>query len=199
MPNKEPLHTCVLIIKRGKAIPGLSAKVQGGRNRWVMTTEVSGAVSFPGVQRLPKTAPPICPPQGTRSKQGTDVRCNCQTPPRPPWTKVTHRARLAGSRCSLGLWNEAKAPAAREWPWPALAVLQWHSTPVLRLGCGCLVVSQGMCWKHRRTIPVKSGGVSIQLNATHPLGLIPQMETMFLMWECYYTTSWCILFSISNR
>lgn len=174
----------------------LSTEVQGGRRGWVMTTQVSGTVSFPGAQSLRNTAPRICPPQGTCSEQVTDVRCNRQTPPRPSRTQVTHRARLAGSRCSLGLWNEAKALTGSEWPWPALAVLQRHSTPILRLGCGCRVGSQRRCWKRRTTKAVKSGGVSIQLKATHPFGgLISQMEKYY----CYYTTSWSVCFSILQQ
>ena len=42
---------------------------------------------------------------------GTDVGWNCRT---PPWAAVTHQAWLAGSRCGLGPWSEAKAHTAAE-------------------------------------------------------------------------------------
>lgn len=183
MPKEESPHTCVLFVHRERksnhsAYPR-RCREGGG---WVMVTEVSGALPFPEAQSLWKTAPCICPPQGTCLEQGTtDVRGNHQTLPRPPWTKVTQQAWLASSRYSLGLWNEAKAHAASEWPWLPSAVLQPHSISILRPECGCWLVSQNGGWKHRRTDAVRSDGVSTQPNATPLVVWSPWWKKMFLI------------------
>lgn len=66
------------------------------------------------------------------SRKLTDVRGNQQTLPTSPWTKVTHQVRLASSRYSLRLWNEAKVHASSEWPcWgQSVAVGWWARTGV---------------------------------------------------------------------
>lgn len=150
-------------------------------------------------------APRICPPEGTCLEEGLTSDVTARPHPGLPGTKVTHRARLAASRCGLGPWNEAKAHAATEWPWPPSAGLQRHSTPPGRPKRGCQV------WASTGAESTRWGGWKLwNLAGSQPSstldtpfrGLIPKIEKNALhirLLLCNLMISLFLFFSICQQ